>query len=64
MIQIADVCAYSLRRYLENKEEKLFKPIFLRADRKDGVAVGVRHFSQTSCSCLICSEHKQLPLIP
>ncbi|MEN6292162.1 MAG: DUF3800 domain-containing protein, partial [Methanobacterium sp.] len=32
MIQIADVCAYSLRRYLENDEEELFNCIFKRAD--------------------------------
>jgi hypothetical protein len=58
MVQLADVCAYALRRYLENKEERLFDHIFKRADRKEGVVVGVRHFTITSCSCKICTSHR------
>jgi len=58
MIQIADLCAYSLRRYLENDEKDLFSHIFRRTDRKDGKYVGVRHFSKHSCKCIICSVHK------
>jgi hypothetical protein len=57
MVQIADLCAYALRRYLENGEEKLFDLIFKRADRKDGVAVGIRHFSDPKCKCKICKAH-------
>ncbi len=56
MVQAADLCSYSLRRYLENKEEKLFDNIFNRADRKDNRNVGVRHFSDSDCSCKICSS--------
>lgn len=59
MVQIADLCAYALRRYLENGEERLFDPIFQIADRKDGVVVGVRHFTKQPCSCSICSAHKK-----
>lgn len=58
MVQLADVCSYSLRRYLENGEENLFSEIFKRADRKDGVVVGVRHFTNSSCPCKICSAHR------
>jgi hypothetical protein len=58
MVQIADLCAYSLRRYLENGEEELFELIFERADRKEGIVVGVRHFSDASCSCRICIAHR------
>jgi len=58
MVQLADVCAYALRRYLENKEERLFDHIFKRADRKEGVVVGVRHFTTTFCSCKICTSHR------
>ena len=58
MIQIADLCAYSLRRYLENNENYLFSHIFRRADRKDGKVVGVRHFAKRSCKCTICSVHR------
>jgi hypothetical protein len=31
MIQIADICAHSLRSYLEN-DEGIFAPVFKRAD--------------------------------
>lgn len=57
MVQIADLCGYALRRYCENGEEELFRLIFPRADRKHGKTVGVRHFSEKSCKCLICDEH-------
>jgi hypothetical protein len=60
MIQIADVCAYALRRYLENGEEELFDMIFQRADRKDGIVVGVRHFTRPNCACRICSGHRKV----
>jgi len=59
MIQIADVCGYSLRRYLENGEEELFDLVFQRADRKDETVVGVRHFTNPACTCKICVAHKK-----
>jgi len=58
MVQIADLCAYSFRRYLENSESELFDLIFQRADRKGPVVVGARHFTSSSCSCKICSAHR------
>ena len=57
MVQIADLCAYAMRRYLENQETELFNLIFERADRKDGLVVGVRHFTGSKCTCLICGTH-------
>ncbi len=57
MIQLADVCAYAIRRYLENGEEDLFNEIFKRADRRGPKVVGVRHFSKSSCNCKICQAH-------
>jgi len=60
MVQIADLCGYALRRYAENQENGLFDIIFRRADRKDGVVVGVRHFTdRTSCHCKICATHSR-----
>ena len=63
MVQIADLCAYALRRYLENKENQLFDLVFKRADRKGDpaspVVVGVRHFTKPSCTCKICAAHRQ-----
>ena len=63
MVQIADLCAYGLRRYLENGEEELFELIFRRADRIGNTTVGVRHFTNTNCKCRICSTHRQLDII-
>jgi len=60
MVQIADVCAYALRRYLENNEEESFGLVFQRADRKDGVVVGVRHFTSSGCACKICTVHRKV----
>ena len=57
MVQIADLCAYALRRYLENDEKTLFRQIFRVADRKGKVAVGVRHFAKQPCPCMICAAH-------
>ena len=58
MVQIADLCSYALRRYLENGEEVLFDLVFERADRKDDIVVGVRHFTNLSCACKICQAHR------
>lgn len=57
MVQIADLCSYSIRRYLENNEDELFDLIFSRADRRGTKTVGVRHFSEKSCKCKICTFH-------
>ncbi|MBI5018485.1 MAG: DUF3800 domain-containing protein [Deltaproteobacteria bacterium] len=56
-VQIADMCSYALRRYLENKEEELFDLVFKRADRVSRTAVGVRHFTKRPCPCKICRAH-------
>jgi len=55
MVQIADLCSYALRRYLENSESDLFDRIKVRFDRKDGKIVGVRHFTNPDCLCEICN---------
>ena len=57
LVQIADLCAYAIRRYLENGEQDLFSLIFQRADRVSNSVVGMRHFTSSSCSCEICSSH-------
>jgi hypothetical protein len=62
MVQIADLCGYALRRYLENGEDTLFNMIFHRADRRDGRTVGVRHFTPT-CKCKICVSRARVPEI-
>lgn len=59
MVQLADLCAYALRRYLENRETDLFERVYKRADRQgqSGPIVGVRHFTNASCRCTICENH-------
>jgi hypothetical protein len=58
MVQVADLCAYSLRRFVENGETELFDRTFLRADRHGGRAVGIRHYAAFACVCKICVAHR------
>ena len=58
LVQVADLCAYALRRYLENQEADLFDRIFQRADRHGSVVVGVRHWAPVTCGCEICKNHR------
>ena len=64
MIQIADLCSYSLRRYVENNENELFDIIFTRADRIRQVVVKVRHFTGPECKCKICKAHRKELEVP
>ncbi|MEI6218412.1 MAG: DUF3800 domain-containing protein [bacterium] len=59
MIQVADLCGYALRRYLENDETPLFDQVFQRADRVGNTVVGVRHFTKLACTCRICAAHRR-----
>lgn len=61
MVQIADLCAYSLRRYLENQEPEIFSRVFLRAHRIQNRVVGIRHFTGANCGCDICRAHRPVP---
>jgi hypothetical protein len=63
LVQIADLCSYALRRYLENQEADLFNRIFQRADRRGSTVVGVRHFTDTTCTCEICKAHRSRALV-
>ncbi|HPG35845.1 MAG TPA: DUF3800 domain-containing protein, partial [bacterium] len=57
MIQLSDLCCYAIRRYLENGERELFDLVFKRGDRKNEKCVGIRHFSNNRCECVICKSH-------
>ena len=57
MVQIADLCAYAIRRYLENQETELFNLVFKRVDTKNNRRVGIRHFPGIGCNCKICHFH-------
>ncbi len=57
-VQLADLCAYAIRRYCENGETDLFNRIYPRAHRVAGHVVGLRHYVKgRQCSCIICSNH-------
>ncbi len=60
IIQIADLCAYAIRRYVENGETGLFDPILKRGDRKGEIVVGMRHFTTADCKCKICNAHRRV----
>ena len=59
MVQIADLCSYAIRRYIENGEESLFNKVFKIADNSGKYVVGARHFTDHSCKCTICTSHRQ-----
>ncbi|MCA1752852.1 MAG: DUF3800 domain-containing protein [Flavobacteriales bacterium] len=54
MVQIADLCSYSIRRYLENGEDDFLNRVMPRVDKKNGKIVGARHFTDGSCACIFC----------
>jgi protein-tyrosine-phosphatase len=58
MVQIADLCSYALRRFVENGETDLFKKVFTRADSVKGKTVSIRHFAGYTCQCAICVSHR------
>lgn len=58
LVQVADLCGYALRRYIENAETDLFDRIYTRADRRNDKVVGVRHFTSLDCTCQICVTHR------
>ena len=58
MIQMADLCAFALRRLIENDEETLWNHVEKRVDRIETTRVGVRHFTGgRACDCRICIAH-------
>lgn len=58
MVQVADLCSFALRRYVENGERQLFDLIYARGDVHQGRCVGVRHYrGGQQCPCVICANH-------
>jgi len=62
-IQLADICAYAVRRYLlvaerkKSPEEVNFNRVFHKFDRAGPKLHGVRHYcAKQSCDCKICKE--------
>lgn len=59
MVQIADLCAYALRRYFENGEDNLFDIVFQRAEKIGERVVSIRHFTHHTCGCKVCVAHRK-----
>lgn len=59
MVQIADLCSYVLRRYFENRDTELFEKIKKRFDKAQGRIVGLRHYTDDSCTCILCTDRKK-----
>lgn len=57
MVQLADLCSYAVRRFVENGEVDLFSLVLGRADVVDSVVVGARHYASMDCVCRICAAH-------
>lgn len=55
-VQVTDLCAYALRRYLENGEEERFRIVFNKFDRTGTGLHGLRHYTRPGCPCIICRE--------
>ena len=53
-VQVADLCAYALRRYVENGEEEPFAEIYPKFCRMGSALQGVRHLTAEDCPCRIC----------
>ncbi|HEX9093635.1 MAG TPA: DUF3800 domain-containing protein [Coriobacteriia bacterium] len=62
MIQMADICAFALRRLMENDESRIWDIVEPRVDQVHGTNVGVRHYTgRRACDCRICVAHGRRP---
>ena len=59
MVQLADLCSYVIRRFFELGESDLFDRIKKRFDKHNGKLVGIRHFTDDTCTCAVCAERRQ-----
>jgi hypothetical protein len=65
MVQLADLCAYAIRRFCDNNVVNLLDRISPAFDRNAGKLVGMRHFTRAdACTCKICLEHGRKPARP
>ena len=60
MVQIADLCAYAIRRYYDFNDDSLFNVIKDRADKVGETILGLNHYtSGHPCSCVVCRNRKR-----
>jgi hypothetical protein len=57
MVQVADLCAYAVRRFFENGERNLFDRIVSRIDRRGTELAGLMHYTGgVTCTCEVCAS--------
>lgn len=61
LIQMSDLCAYGLRRFIENNETEYWDIIEKLGDKNSsGICVGIRHYTgKKACTCRICTAHNR-----
>jgi hypothetical protein len=60
LLQLADVCAYSVYRCYERNDSKYFDAIFPSFDKvapSEGPD-GLKHFTEEECTCVACDWHR------
>lgn len=65
MVQMADLCSYSLRRMIDHADFNLFSRVWKRFESIDGTIIGTNHYAETQCPCKLCQHNclqSQLPL--
>ena len=59
MVQIADLCAYILRRYYDSGDQPLYDTIKTRIDKLGSEIVGLNHYTNNkACTCEICRKKR------
>lgn len=60
MVQIADCCAYALRRYYDSEDTSLYTVIKTRADKIGADVVGFNHYTfNGNCTCDLCISKRR-----
>ncbi len=58
IVQLADLCAYAIRRFCENGETDLFNRLLPVFHAHSGRLVGIRHYTGgNGCRCIVCQRH-------
>lgn len=59
MLEIADVCAYSVFRLYERKDHEYFDKLYPSFDKTSlrGGPEGLKHFTDEECNCIACTWH-------
>ncbi len=59
MVQVADLCAYAMRRKYEENDTPPFDIIKKKADKIGALQVGLNHYTSSHCSCELCRNKRK-----